>query len=520
MVATENQQAAEAGCEILARGGNAIDAACATALALGVVSPDSSGIGGGGFMLVRLARGGRFHALDFRERAPLCATAQLYAEAVRENPEVSRTGPLAVAVPGEIAGIAEALKALGRMSFSTVAEPAIRLAKGGFPCSAHLARDIARTAPALAADPGLSRQLMGDAGKPPREGQRMQSLALGATLARLGDNPLEVFYRGPIARETVAFLKGRGGLLTTDDFAEYRPIWREPLSGSYRGREVVTLPPPASGATLLEMLAMVEAGELGAMGHNSPDYIAYLAEVMREGFADRATLGDPAFVSADIARMLSAEHVGEARARALARSRSAPGAQPRGHGTSSLCVVDKDRNVALLTTSINTEFGAKLMVPGTGIVLNNSMDDFTVAPGLPNAARIVGGAANDIRGGKRPLSSISPALFMRGGEPELGACGSGGPTIITGIFQAVANFVDFGYDLASAVAAPRIHAQGSPDLILVESGIPEATWRAVEQMGYRLRVVPALRMAISAIGLAPRMSAAADPRKGGGIATL
>ncbi len=520
MIATENQQAAGAGLEILAHGGNAVDAACATALALGVVSPDSSGIGGGGFMLIYVAREGRFHALDFRERAPLRATAEHYAEAARDNPEVSRAGALAVAAPGEVAGLAEALGALGRMSFSTVAEPAIRLARSGFACSAHLARDIARTAPALAGDRALNRHLIGDAMRPPKLGERMRSLALGATLARLGDNPVEVFYRGPIAREIAALLKNLGGLLTADDFAEYRPIWRDPLRGVYRGHEVVTLPPPASGATLLETLAIIEADELRAMGHNSSEYVAHLAEVMRQGFADRSTLGDPAFVPNDLSRILSPEHVGEARARALARNQPAPGAKPRGHGTSHLCVVDRDRNIALLTTTINTEFGAKLMVPGAGIVLNNSMDDFTVAPGIPNAARIVGGAANDIRGGKRPLSSIAPAIFTKAGEPALGIGGSGGPTIITGVLQAVANRFDFGLDLASAVAAPRIHAQGSPDLILVESGIAQPTRRALEEMGYRLRVVPALRMAISAIELGPEVSAAADPRKGGGIATL
>jgi gamma-glutamyltranspeptidase/glutathione hydrolase len=519
VVATENQQAAEAGREILLRGGNAVDAACATALALGVVSPDSSGIGGGGFMLLYMAREARFHALDFRERAPLGASPELYTEAARDNPGVSRAGALAVAVPGEVAGLAEALGALGRMKFSAVAEPAIRLARNGFRCSAHLARDIGRTAPLLANDRMLSRHLMGDAGQPPKPDERLQSHALGATLARLGDQPVEVFYRGPLAREIASFVKSRGGLLTVDDFAEYRPLWRDPLRGAYRGHEVVTLPLPASGATLLEMLAMVEADELREMGHNSAACLAHIAEVMRQGFADRAMLGDPAFAPNETSRMLLPGHVNEARARALARERSAPVAKPRGRGTSSLCVVDKDRNIALLTTTINTEFGAKLMVPEWGILLNNSMDDFTVVPGMPNAARLAGGAANDIRGGKRPLSSIAPAILMRGGEPVLCLGGSGGPTIITGVFQTVANVLDFGLDPPSAVAVARIHAQGSPDLVLVESGIPEPTCRVLEEMGYRLRGVPALRMAISAVGLAPdALTGAADPRKGGGVA--
>lgn len=519
MVATENQDAARAGLEILMRGGNAVDAACATALALGVASPSSSGIGGGGFMLIHMAREGRYYGLDFRDCAPLGASASLYAARAKSDGDAARLGALAVAVPGEVAGLAEALHNLGTMRFSEVAGPAIRLAREGFPLSDHLAADIARLAPVLSRDHALARTFL-TAGQTPRgRGEKLRAPALGATLSAMGDRPREVFYRGPIARQIAACVKEAGGLLTVDDLAAYRALWREPISGTYRGHEIRSLPPPASGAVMLEMLAMVEADAFGHLGADSPEYLSRIVEVMHQGFGDRATLGDPAFVKVDSSRLLLPEHVQAARTRALKRDRSWTIPKPGGHGTSSLCVVDGDRNVVVLTSTINTSFGAKLTVPELGIILNDSMDDFTVMPGVPNAARLIGGEANLIEGGKRPLSSITPAIFIRDGAPVLCVGGSGGPTIITGVFQTALNLFDFGLDPGEAVSRPRVHAQRWPERVLVESGLPAATCHALEELGYGLREIPALRAAISAVHIEPdRLIGAADPRKGGGLA--
>jgi gamma-glutamyltranspeptidase/glutathione hydrolase len=520
MVVAESEPAARAGFEILERGGNAIDAACATALAVGVTNAGSCGIGGGGFMLIYLAKTGQFYALDYRERAPMAARADMFIKDGRADEELARTGPLAAAVPGELAGIDAALRRFGTMKFSAVAAPAIKLARDGFPLSEHMAAEIAHMAPKIALDPGLRAVFLNPDHSPPHVGQIIRNSALASTLKRMGDDPVANFYHGAVGRQLVAFVKERGGLITAEDLTSYQPIWRKPLNFSFQGYEVYTMPPPSSGGVVLEMLGMLEPGHLVGLGLDSPPYLVRLIEVMRQGFIDRDEYGDPDYVHVPLKTLLSPTHINEARDRALHhRIRPLPVQPAHDHGTSNLCVADADGNVVVLTTTINTAFGAKLMVPGLGIILNNEMDDFAVAPGVPNVYGLVGAKANAIAPGKRPLSSMTPTIITRDARPVFALGGSGGPTIITGVLQVTLNALAFHLAPAEAIAEPRIHEQAAPDIVFAEATLPPATIKGLEAMGYKLKVIHFFS-AVNALQIERdgSIKGAFDQRKGGGIA--
>jgi gamma-glutamyltranspeptidase/glutathione hydrolase len=517
MVVSESAPAAEAGLAILRQGGNAIDAATATALAVGVTNPASCGIGGGGFMLIYLAKEGKFYALDYRETAPHAASADMYYRDGKPNEELAKVGPLAVGVPGEIAGIDAALKRFGTMKFQQVAAPAIKLARDGFPVSEHLAGEIKAGAAMLAMDPELKEVFLKEDGSTPAAGEKIYEKKLADTLERLGNTPVAKFYGGPIGKEFVSYLGDHGGILTDDDLTDYQPIWRDPLHRAYQGMVVYTMPPPSSGGVLLEMLGMLEPGHLPGLGLNSPPYLARLIEVMRQGFTDRAMYADPVYVHVPLDILLSPEHINEARERALhQKSSDALASEAHDHGTSNLCVVDEAGNVVVITTTINTVFGAKMTVPKLGIILNDEMDDFSVAPGVANAYKLIGTDANSIAPGKRPLSSMSPIIVVKQDKPVLTAGGSGGPTILSGVLQVALGVLDFHCAAEDAVANPRLHEQANPDLVLIEQSMPQTTRDALDQMHYHLKVIPALG-AVNAITIAPgNLHGAFDPRKGGG----
>jgi gamma-glutamyltranspeptidase/glutathione hydrolase len=518
MVVAEGDLAAKAGEEILRHGGNAVDAAVAVSLALGVTNSASCGIGGGGFMLLYQAKSGKLYGLDYRERAPAAASAAMYIRDGKPDEELARTGPLAVGVPGEIAGLDAALKRFGRMKFSQVAAPAIKLARDGFPLSPHMARDVSVSAAQIAQDPGLKAIFFDATGAPLKAGDLVHNANLASLMERLGDRPAKNFYHGEVADELTAYLKEHGGIITAQDLAGYEPVWRQPIHLGYRGFEVYTMPPPSSGGVVLEILGMLSSGHLAGLGAGSPPYLAHLTEILRQGFIDRAQYADPAFVNVPVAQLLSPAHIGEARAHALHHTTAAPAVAAHDHGTSNFCVVDTAGNVVDVTTTVNTIFGAKITVPSLGLVLNDEMDDFSVAPGVPNAFKLVGAKANEIAPGKRPLSSMSPIIVMRGGRPELVVGGSGGPTIISGVVQTTLNVLDFRLDPERAVAQPRIHHQADPDMIFAETSLPAKTTKALEQMGYKIKPVAELG-AINTIKIAPgRLDGAFDPRKGGGTA--
>ncbi|MGA9724740.1 MAG: gamma-glutamyltransferase [Candidatus Binatus sp.] len=517
MVVSESDDAARAGVEILKQGGNAVDAAVATALAVGVTNPASCGIGGGGFMLIYMAKAHAFYALDYRETAPLQARPDMYMRNGKPDEDLARDGVLAVGVPGEIAGIDAALRRFGTMKFQQIAAPAEKLAGDGYAVSPHLAKEIETLAPKLKSDSGLSEVFLKPDGSAPKAGDLIVAKNLAATLKRLGDNPVANFYHGEVAAALVEFIKAHGGLVSAIDLANYRPDWRNPISHRYAGYDVYAMPPPSSGGVVLEMLGALDSGHLAGLGINSPPYIARLVEVLRQGFIDREQYADPSFVGVEIQKLLTDTHIQELRERALHRkSPPPPPTAAHDHGTSSLLVADKDGNVVALTTTINTVFGAKLSVPALGIILNDEMDDFAVAPGVPNAYRLEGERANEVRGGKRPLSSMTPIIVTKNGVPVMTTGGSGGPTIVSGVLQVALNILTFHLDAASAVAEPRIHEQAAPDVVIVEQAMPAATRDALEEMGYKLKVVPQLG-AVGAITLAPaNLRGAADPRKGGG----
>jgi gamma-glutamyltranspeptidase/glutathione hydrolase len=518
MVVAEGDVAAHAGLEILKRGGNAVDAAVATSLVLGVTNAGSCGIGGGGFMLIYWAKTRQLYALDYRERAPMAASATMYIRGGKADEELARSGPLAVAVPGELAGLDAALRRFGTMRFATLAAPAVKLARNGFRITPHMAKDIALTAGEISHDPGFRSVFFDSSGTPLKAGSIARNRQLAALLERLGDNPVRNFYGDGVARQIVDYVKHQGGLLTVGDLADYRPVWREPIHLRYRRYQVYTMPPPSSGGVVLEIIAMLEPAPVDGLGVDSPPYLARLIQIMRQGFIDRAQYADPAYVKVPLVQLLSAGHIAAARALALRHASGPSIAAAHDHGTSNFCVVDRDGNVVVVTTTVNTIFGAKMMVAGLGLILNDEMDDFTVAPGVPNAFKLLQATANEVTPGKRPLSSMAPVIVLKNGQPVLAAGGSGGPTIISGVVQVVLDQLDFHLDPERAVEEPRVHDQAAPDVVLVEEAMPAQTTASLGKMGYRVKTVPELG-AVSTIAIAPgELRGAFDPRKGGGAA--
>ncbi|HEX4209178.1 MAG TPA: gamma-glutamyltransferase [Candidatus Binataceae bacterium] len=519
MVVAESDAAANAGLAVMKQGGNAIDAAVATSLMLGVTNAASCGIGGGGFMLIYLAKSGRFYALDYREVAPAAASEQMYFRNGVPHEELARKGGLAVAVPGELAGLQAAVKRFGTMKFSLLAAPAIKAAHDGFVISPHLAEELQKASQELSPDPGLRAIYFTADGKPLASNAIARNPQLATAMKELGDDPAQVFYRGAMGTTVAQFIASHGGIVTAQDLASYRPLWREPIHLPYAGYDVYTMPPPSSGGIVLEMLGMLADGDVAGLGADSAPYLARLIEVMRQAFLDRAQYADPAFIKVPITELLSPKHLAEARERAFHHRNAAPeAAAAHDHGTSNFCVVDRFGNVVDVTTTINTVFGAEISVPSLGLVLNDEMDDFSVAPGVPNAFHLVGEKSNAIAPGKRPLSSMSPTIVLKRRHPVLVTGGSGGPTIITGVAQVSLNVLDFRMAPEQAVSAARIHEQAQPTTVFVEQAIPASTRAELQQMGYPIKIVPELG-AVNAITIQPGdLRGAFDPRKGGGVA--
>ncbi|HTT76572.1 MAG TPA: gamma-glutamyltransferase [Candidatus Binataceae bacterium] len=519
MVVAESDAAAKAGLAVMEHGGNAIDAAVAASLMLGVTNASSCGIGGGGFMLIYLAKTHRFYALDYREVAPAAASERMYFRNGVPDEELARKGALAIAVPGELAGLQAALRRFGTMKFSALAAPAIKAAREGFVISPHLAGELQHESREISADAGLRAIYFTSDGKPLPAGAIARNPKLADAMEALGDDPVKVFYHGAMGAAVAQFIASHGGIVTARDLASYRPVWREAIHLPYIGYDVYTMPPPSSGGVVLEMLGMLASSDVGGLGADSAPYLARLIEVMRQGFLDRAQYADPAFVKVPITELLSPHHIAELRERAF-HHKNAPlnAAAAHDHGTSNFCVVDRFGNVVDVTATINTVFGAKLSVPSLGLVLNNEMDDFSVAPGVPNVYHLVGEKSNEIEPGKRPLSSMSPTIVLKGGRPVLVTGASGGPTIITGVAQVSLDVLDFRMTPERAVSEPRIHEQAQPVTVFVEQSLPAATRAELQQMGFPLKIVPELG-AVNAITIAPGdLRGAFDPRKGGGVA--
>jgi len=496
MVVSDQALASAAGAEILRKGGNAVDAAVAVGYAQAVVNPCCGNLGGGGFMLIRLADG-RAVFIDFREKAPAAATTDMYLDAKGAIVEgASLNGWKAVGVPGTVMGLDQALTKYGTLSRAEVMAPAIRLAREGFVVGPGDSAILAAGSKAFAKLPELAAVfLKGGAVLPP--GERLVQADLAATLEAIAKDGAPAFYSGDVAHKIAEASKAGGGLISEADLAAYTAPEREPVRCSYRGYDILSAPPPSSGGTIVcEILNILEAWPLGYLGFNSADSVHLMTEAMRHAFVDRnSALGDPDFVKNPVEKLTSKAYATTIRA-VIERDRAgvskdiAPGVAPHeGTETTHYSVVDAKGNAVAVTYSLNAYFGAKVMAPGTGFFMNDTMDDFTIKPGAANMFGLVQGMANAIAPGKRPLSSMSPTIVSRGGKPFLVLGSPGGSRIITAVVETIINVVDHGMSLQEAVDAPRIHHQWQPDVIYAEPfALSADTARALAAMGHKIVV--------------------------------
>lgn len=532
MVASDSPEASQIGAEMLRAGGNAFDAAIATSLALAVSRPQSTGLGGGGFMLAWLASEKRALVLDFREVAPAGATRERYdrlAAEAGDGPSPTIYGGNAVGVPGQLAGLDEIRKRFATRPLSDLVRPAIQLAESGFAVDEHY-RDAVKEAladfekwPQLKQDHAhIHATLLGD-GTPPAVGEKITRPQLARALRLLAEQGVDAFYQGPIGEAAVRAVRDAGGVLTMEDLAKYRPREREPLRATMGGYEVVTMPPPSSGGVcIIETLNVLRETALdfdgGLRAIRDDFYPPMLVCALKHAFADRARwLGDPDFAAIPVERLVSRDYARQLADRFCPEGSADYGTAPapEDRGTSHFCVVDRDGNVVALTETVNGVFGSLVVAEPYGIILNNQMDDFAADPGRPNLYGLIQGEANAVAPGKRPLSSMSPTIVLQAGRPALALGASGGPRIITSVLQVMLNVTEFGMPLDDAQAAVRIHHQWLPDEVYFDREPPAALVRALEP---RNKLSSQRKTGIvQAIQLLPDGSlvGASDPRKGG-----
>ena len=495
MVVSAQHLAAETGLAILKAGGNAVDAAVAVGYAEAVTNPCCGNLGGGGFMTVHLADDSD-HFINFREKAPAAASANMYLDAAGElRKGASLNGYLAVGVPGTVAGMEFAHDKYGKLSRAEVMAPAIKLAREGF----ILTRgdtDILQNATAkFRADPAIAKTFLRPDGAPFEPGDKLVQPELALTLEAIAEKGADAFYKGPNARKIAAASAANGGILTEADLNTYDAKETKPLSCTYRGFNIVSAPPPSSGGTTIcEILNILSGYDLKALGFRSAQSVHLMVEAMRHAYLDRNTLlGDPDFVANPLEKILSADYAAAIRAKidpdhAMKSSELLPGTEPHEKPeTTHYSVIDKDGNAVAVTYTINGLFGAGVIAGDTGFFLNNEMDDFTTAPGKPNLFGLVQGPRNAIAPGKRPLSSMSPTIITRDGKPVMVLGSPGGARIITITLETILNLVDYGMELQEAVDAPRFHHQWLPDEVYVETrGFSPDTKAKLEGMGYKV----------------------------------
>lgn len=502
MVVSQERLASEVGSRILSAGGNAVDAAVATGFALAVTFPQAGNIGGGGFMLIHLARERRTIAVDYREMAPAAAHRDLFLD---ESGQViasrSQFHLQGAGVPGTVAGLCHVLRRYGTMSLRQVLAPAIALASKGIVVTDTLVQALAWRGEQLRSDAAAAAYFFRPDGRPLETGDRWRQRDLAWSLRQVAREGEQAFYRGAIAHKLVDAMTRGGGLITLQDLAEYRVVEREPVRGTYRGYEVLSMPPPSSGGVhLIEMLNILENWNLAALGHNSAAYIHRVAAAMQRAYADRSRfLGDPDFVDVPVARLTDKRYAA-ALASAIDLERSTPSAAiapgaplpAESPQTTHFSVWDRDGNVVSNTYTLNFSFGSGIAVPGAGFLLNNEMDDFSAKPGVPNAYGLVGAEANSVAPRKRPLSSMTPTIVLRAGQPLLATGSPGGSVIINVVLQEILNVIDFQMNVAHATAAPRFHHQWLPDSLVLEPGISPDTRAMLQQMGYKIAPMPRL----------------------------
>jgi gamma-glutamyltranspeptidase/glutathione hydrolase len=510
------------GLDVLRAGGNAVDAAVATAFALAVVYPEAGNIGGGGFMVGRMADGTNA-ALDFREKAPLAATRDMFLDAEGNTTDRSVTGHLASGVPGSVAGLHEAHTRFGTRPWAELLAPAIKLAEEGFVVDDALAESVVAAADRLRRFPASTALLL-PAGQPLRAGSIWRNRELARVLRRIAEQGPAGFYTGETADLIVEEMKRGGGLITHEDLRRYQAKWREPVLFAYRGHTVISMPPASSGGLTLALMAGIAEGfPLSRMGWHSPASLHLLGEVLRRAFADRNRyLGDSDFVAVPRAQFLSPAYHEQLRA-TIDPQRATPSAQVGAHDaegshTTHFSIVDAQGNAVALTTTINELYGSAVTVAGAGFLLNDEMDDFTSKPGAANLYGLVRGEANAIQPEKRMLSAMTPTILLdRTGRPLLVTGARGGPRIISAVFQVISNVIDHGMGVAAAVNAPRVHHQHLPDVLYFEQyGLDAAEVDALRALGHTVEPRSGyIGNAPTLLRVGGRWTGMADPRQGG-----
>jgi len=526
MVVAQESRAARIGVEILDRGGNAVDAAVAVGFALAVTYPRAGNIGGGGFMVIHLAKGNIDTSIDYRETAPQAATPTMFLDAQgNADPKKSRDSGLSVGVPGTVAGLAlaEQKYGSGRFTLADLLAPSIDLAQEGFPVEDDLADSLPQSRERLARWPSTT-SIFFNGDQPLGEGDRLIQPDLADTLRGIAKEGPDAFYKGSVAADIVRAVKGAGGIMSADDLAHYRAVERPVVRGTYRGYDIVSMPPPSSGGVhLIEMLNILEGFDLGKMPLE--EALHDEVEAMKRAYADRAVyMGDPDTVKMPIAGLISKQYAATLRAsigpRATPSTNIHAGKPPdvEGKNTTHFSVIDKDGNAVSNTYTLNFSYGLGLVADGTGVMLNNELDDFTAKPGTANAYGLVGFAANLPGPGKKPLSSMTPTIVLKDGKPFLITGTPGGSRIITTVLQVIANVIDFHMPIDKAVEAPRLHHQWQPDEVSVEPAFPAGEIAALKARGHKV-VTSTARTSANSIEVTPQgYVGAADSRTRGALA--
>ena len=530
LVVAQEKIAAEIGGDILRQGGNAIDAAVATGFAMAVTYPRAGNIGGGGFMVIHLARTNEDVAIDYRETAPAATTTDIFlGRDGKPDPAKSRDSALGIGVPGTVAGLALALEKYGsgKFTLAQLVKPSIALARDGI----LLPDDICDTLPQwhrrLVKWPASAKLFSRADGTSLQERDRLVQTDLAATLSAIAEQGPRGFYEGPVAEKLVKAIRDAGGIMTVDDLKSYSPVVRTPVRGTYRGYDIVSMPLPSSGGTvLLETLNILEGFRLADLEQGSAASLHLLIEAMKRGYADRARyLGDPAFVNAPVNILLAKDYATKLRA-GIDPEHATPAetvlaqSPHEGHNTTHYSVVDSEGNAVSNTYTLNFSYGVGLVAEGTGVLLNNELDDFTAAPGASNAFGLVGYEANLPGPAKRPLSSMSPTIVLKDGKVVLVTGSPGGSRIISTVLQVIVNVLDYQMDVAAAVAAPRLHHQWMPDEVKVEPGFPEEVLAGLRAKGHSISESMGYSSANSILVTPNERLGAPDPRTRGAAAAV
>ncbi|MGE6453029.1 gamma-glutamyltransferase [Shewanella baltica] len=525
MVASQETLASRTGVEILKQGGNAVDAAVAVAFSLAVTLPRAGNIGGGGFMLVHIAKENKTIAIDYREMAPSKAKKDIFLDENGDAVEkLSREHGLAVGVPGTVMGMSLALEKYGTMTLAQVAAPAIKMAQEGISVTPDLAESLAGLKRRMTQWPTTAAIFYKADGIDYQVDDILKQPELAHSLSLIAEKGTKGFYEGETATKLINAVKDAGGIMTLDDLKNYKVVERDPVRGEYRGYEVVSMPPPSSGGVhIIEMLNVLQQFPIDKLGHNTAQTIHLMAETMKHAYADRSEyLGDPDFYKVPVTALTSKDYAQKI-ASQIAMNKTTPSAEIKpgklapyeSDQTTHFSVVDKWGNAVSNTYTLNFSYGSGLVAKGTGILLNNEMDDFSAKPGVPNGYGLVGGDANAVEGNKRPLSSMSPTIVMKNGKPFLVTGSPGGSRIITTTLQIIMNVIDHGLNIAEASNAARVHHQWLPDELRVESSLNRDTISLLEAKGHKVKVQSAMGSTQSIMLTEQGIFGASDPRHSG-----